>query len=187
MLDRVGEEVARATTIVKFAPDSHFPAHQHGGGEEFFVLEGVFSDESGDYPKGSYVRNPIGSSHRPFTRQGCTILVKLYQFAIQDQRQCAIATETLRHTPKSEGVFETVLHDFGSEQVALARWLPGTQIPFHQHHGGEEIFVLQGSFYDEHGAYPQGTWLRQPHESTHKPLSEDGCLLLIKTGHLMPD
>lgn len=79
MLDRDGEEVARATSLVLYHPDSHFPRHTHGGGEEFLVLEGVFSDEHADYPAGTYVRNPIGSSHEPFVKPGCVILVKLRQ------------------------------------------------------------------------------------------------------------
>jgi hypothetical protein len=58
MLDRIGDEVARATSIVRYAPASHFSPHVHDGGEEFLVLEGTFQDEHGDYPVGSYVRNP---------------------------------------------------------------------------------------------------------------------------------
>lgn len=69
MLERDGEEVARATSIVRYAPDSHFSAHTHGGGEEFLVLEGIFSDEYGDYPAGTYIRNPVGSTHTPFSKE----------------------------------------------------------------------------------------------------------------------
>ncbi|MDX1737389.1 MAG: cupin domain-containing protein, partial [Alphaproteobacteria bacterium] len=79
MLDRDGAESGRATSIVRFEKDSYFEAHTHPGGEEFLVLEGIFSDETGDYGPGSYVRNPIGSSHKPFTKEGCTIFVKLWQ------------------------------------------------------------------------------------------------------------
>ena len=68
MLDRIGDEVARATTIVRYAPGSQFTAHTHGGGEEFIVLEGVFQDENGDYPIGTYIRNPPTSRHTPSTR-----------------------------------------------------------------------------------------------------------------------
>jgi len=76
MLDRIGDEVARATTIVRFAPNSQFSPHEHGGGEEFFVLDGVFSDEHRDYPAGSYVRNPVGTHHTPrIGPEGATILV----------------------------------------------------------------------------------------------------------------
>jgi anti-sigma factor ChrR (cupin superfamily) len=81
MLDRVGGEVARATSLVRYGPGARFAEHAHGGGEEFLVLEGVFSDERGDYPAGTYVRNPPGSRHRPFSRGGCTLFVKLHQFA----------------------------------------------------------------------------------------------------------
>jgi anti-sigma factor ChrR (cupin superfamily) len=79
MLDRIGDEVVRATSIVRYAPGSHFSAHTHGGGEEFFVLNGVFQDEHGDYPVGSYVRNPPTSSHVPGSDLGCVIFVKLWR------------------------------------------------------------------------------------------------------------
>lgn len=85
MLDRIGDEVARATSLVRFQPDSQFDAHEHGGGEEFLVLEGVFSDEHADFPAGTYVRNPIGTAHTPHIgREGATILVKLHQFDVAD-------------------------------------------------------------------------------------------------------
>ena len=70
MLERDGEEVARATSVVRYAPNSSFDPHTHGGGEEFFVLDGVFSDEHGDFGPGTYVRNPPGSRHTPRQRQG---------------------------------------------------------------------------------------------------------------------
>ena len=70
MLDRRGEEVARATSLVRYAPGSRFERHSHGGGEEILVLEGTFSDEQGDYPAGTYLRNPIGSNHAPSSEQG---------------------------------------------------------------------------------------------------------------------
>jgi hypothetical protein len=84
MLERDGKEVARATSIVRYAAGSHFDTHTHGGGEEFLVLEGVFADESGDYPEGIYVRNPVGSSDKPFSKNGAMILVKLRQFEADD-------------------------------------------------------------------------------------------------------
>jgi anti-sigma factor ChrR (cupin superfamily) len=97
MLDRVGDEVARATTIVRYAPNSEFSQHSHDGGEEFFVLAGVFSDEHKDFPAGSYVRNPIGTAHSPkIGDEGCTILVKLHQFEKNDKAQKHIDTNTAR-------------------------------------------------------------------------------------------
>ncbi len=188
MLDRIGDEVARATTIVKFAPGSRFDAHTHGGGEEFLVLDGVFSDETGDFPKGSYVRNPIGTSHAPHTEDGCTILVKLHQFDPADTAQFAIDTANADFRPGLvPGLSVLPLHSGPEENVALVRWAPGTQFTPHSHWGGEEIFVLDGTFADEHGTYPAGTWMRSPHLSQHKPYSEDGCLIYVKTGHLLPE
>ncbi|MEL6258993.1 MAG: cupin domain-containing protein, partial [Pseudomonadota bacterium] len=188
MLDRVGDEVARATSIVRYAPGSAFPEHVHGGGEEFFVLEGVFSDETGDFPAGSYVRNPIGTKHAPFTRDGATIFVKLHQFLEDDTEQKAIDTTSAQFTPGVvSGLSVLPLHETNAERVALVRWEPGTRFNSHRHWGGEEILVLEGVFEDEHGRYPKGSWLRSPHLSEHTPFSEEGALIYVKTGHLLPE
>jgi len=185
MLDRIGGEVARATSIVRYAPDSYFSEHTHGGGEEFLVLEGVFSDEHGDYPPGTYVRNPIGSKHTPFSKNGCTIFVKLHQFNTADTEQKVIDTRAAAFAPgKVPGLSVLPLHAHGGENCALVRWQPGTEFLPHRHWGGEEILVLEGTFQDEHGDYPAGTWLRGPHLSEHTPWSEEGCLIYVKTGHL---
>ncbi len=92
LLDRIGGEVARATSLVRYAPASAFPAHEHALGEEFFVLSGVFSDEHGDYGEGTYVRNPPRSRHTPRTRPGCTILVKLRQMKPTETKRVVIDT-----------------------------------------------------------------------------------------------
>jgi anti-sigma factor ChrR (cupin superfamily) len=185
LLERDGGEVARATSIVRYAPGSRFSAHTHGGGEEFLVLEGVFSDEQGDYGPGTYVRNPVGSAHAPFSRDGCTILVKLRQMDPADQTRVVIATGRSSFAPGLvPGLTVLPLHGFGEERVALVRWEPGTRFPLHAHPGGEEIFVLEGVFEDDQGAYPAGTWLRNPAGSRHAPFSRSGCLIWVKTGHL---
>ncbi|GAK86355.1 hypothetical protein JCM19238_3945 [Vibrio ponticus] len=162
MLDRVGDEVARATSLVRYAPNSRFSAHTHGGGEEFYVLEGTFSDEHGDYPAGSYVRNPIGTAHTPrIGADGATIFVKLQQFSHQDRQQINLNTHQLTwRQGLVQGLEVMPLHQFGSEQVALVKWAPNTQFNAHQHWGGEEVFVLEGVFCDEFGEYPAGTWIR---------------------------
>ncbi|MGP1383933.1 MAG: cupin domain-containing protein [Thainema sp.] len=185
MLDRDGEEVARATSLVRYAPGSEFSPHVHGGGEEFFVLDGVFSDEYGDYPAGTYVRNPVGSKHRPSSRDGCTILVKLWQMHPQDQQRVVVNMHQAQWYPGLvDGLQVLPLHSFGTEKVALVRWAPGTEFQRHTHYGGEEILVLEGVFEDEYGSYPQGTWLRNPHGSVHTPFSREGCLIYVKVGHL---
>jgi anti-sigma factor ChrR (cupin superfamily) len=101
MLDRIGDEVARATSIVRYAPGSHFSSHVHTGGEEFLVIDGVFSDEHGDFPAGSYIRNPPESSHTPGSEPGCTILVKLWQFDLADRTHVRIDTNKMRAVPCS--------------------------------------------------------------------------------------
>ncbi|NEZ55720.1 cupin domain-containing protein [Adonisia turfae] len=185
MIERDGAEVARATSLVRYAPGSYFSAHTHGGGEEFFVLEGVFSDEHGDFGPGTYVRNPVGSSHTPHSKDGATILVKLRQMDPNDQQQVTIDTNKAGWSPGLvTGLHVLPLHSYGTEQVALVKWAPGTTFQQHHHWGGEEIFVLEGTFADEQGVYPQGTWLRNPPDSVHMPFSEEGCLMYVKTGHL---
>lgn len=187
MLDRVGDEVARATSIVRYAPNSSFSPHTHGGGEEFIVLEGVFSDEHQDYAQGSYVRNPIGTSHTPsIGDEGATIFVKLQQFDAGDTEQKAIDTRTEAWRPGLvEGLSVMPLHEYEGEHVALVKWAPHTQFQPHQHWGGEEILVLEGTFHDEYGSYPKGSWMRSPHLSKHTPFTkEDGALIYVKVGHL---
>ncbi len=187
MLDRVGDEVARATSIVRYAPNSEFSSHAHSGGEEFFVLDGVFSDEHADYHAGSYVRNPIGTAHTPRVGpEGTTIFVKLQQFELDDQEQKWIDTATTKWRPGLvPGLSVMPLHEYEGESVALVKWDPNTQFNEHTHWGGEEILVLEGTFHDEHGAYPKGSWLRSPHLSKHKPYTkEDGALIYVKVGHL---
>ncbi|WP_072619732.1 cupin domain-containing protein [Spirulina major] len=185
MLDRDGGEIARATSLVKFAPHRSFPAHTHGGGEEFFVLDGVFSDEFGDFGPGSYLRNPVGSRHRPHTNPGTTIFVKLCQMHPDDQTPVRIDTHKAQWQPGLvPGLSVLPLHQYGTEQVALVRWEPGTQFNAHTHWGGEEIFVIEGVFADELGDYPAGTWLRNPAGSRHCPYSTTGCTIYVKVGHL---
>lgn len=186
MLDRIGAEAGYATSIVRYAPGSRFSEHSHPGGEEFLVLEGVFSDEHGDYPPGTYVRNPPGSSHSPYSVDGCTIFVKLWQFNEQDLEPVRCNTnEQSWRAGLVAGLQVLPLHTFDGVNTALVRWAPHTQFQEHTHLGGEEILVLSGVLYDEHGSYPQGTWLRSPPSSTHTPYTKDeGALIYVKTGHL---
>ncbi len=187
LLDRVGDEVARATSIVRYVPGSAFASHEHALGEEFLVLAGTFADEHGEYPAGTYVRNPPGSLHRPFSPPGCEIFVKLRQFRPDDGARVVIDTRDAAWRPGLvPGLTVLPLHEFGSEHVAMVRWAPGTRFQAHTHWGGEEIFVVDGVFSDELGDYSAGTWIRSPHLSLHQPFSEPGCLIYVKVGHLGP-
>jgi anti-sigma factor ChrR (cupin superfamily) len=185
MLDRDGDEVARATSIVRYAAGSHFSEHVHELGEEFLVLEGTFADEHGSYPVGTYVRNPPGSRHAPFSETGCTLFVKLRQFDVNDTAHVVVDTARSRwRQGLVPGLAVMPLHAFGTEGVALVRWAPGTIFQPHTHFGGEEILVVDGVFEDEFGAYPKGTWLRNPTMSRHHPFSREGATIWVKTGHL---
>ncbi len=188
MLDRIGGEVARATTIVRFSPGSNFSMHTHNGGEEFLVLEGTFSDEHGDFGPGYYMRNPVGTAHTPFTKDGCAILVKLWQFQDGDTEIVKTDTQAASFFPGMvNGLSVLPLHQFNTESTALVRWQPGTIFSQHTHMGGEEIYVIEGTFQDEFGSYPKGSWIRSPHLSTHTPFSEEGCLIYVKAGHLLEE
>ncbi len=187
MLDRIGDEVARATSLVRYAPNSSFPIHVHGGGEEFLVLEGEFGDERGTYPVGSYVRNPIGTSHSPrIGERGCVIFVKLRQFEEEDDASVVIDTREANWPTEYAAGFEVLpLHRFRDERVYLVRWAPNTPFNEHTHEGGEEIFVIEGLFADEDGDYPAGTWVRYPPGSRHNAFTRsEGALLYLKSGHL---
>lgn len=181
-----GGESAVATTIVRFAPGSKFDEHLHDGGEEFIVLEGTFSDEFGSYPKGTYVRNPKGSSHNPYSESGCVLFVKLRQFQSDDQKPVVVDTNKEPWLPGLvDGLSVMPLHNFDTEHAALVKWSSNTIFNPHQHWGGEEILVLEGVFHDEFGVYPKGSWLRSPHLSQHTPFTKDeGALIFVKTGHL---
>lgn len=185
-LERNGGEVARATSVVRYAPRSAFEKHTHGLGEEILVLEGTFSDEFGDYGPGTYLRNPPGSAHAPFSRTGCTLFVKLRYHHPHDSQRVVIDTQKATwHPGLVPGLQVMTLHRFETEHTALVRWAPNTYFQPHRHHGGEEILVLEGTFSDEHGDYPALSWLRSPHLSVHKPFSREGCLILVKVGHLL--
>jgi hypothetical protein len=186
MLDRLGDEVARATTIVRYAPDSHFSPHVHTGGEEFFVLDGVFQDEYGDFPAGSYIRNPPGSSHTPGSAPGCTIFVKLWQFDFTDLTHVRIDTNKLEFVPdpKCAGVEVMPLFHNASEDVRLERWAPGSIIVLDEA-GGAEILVLGGRFTESDEIFEEQSWLRLPKRRRFGvQTGERGARVWIKRGHL---
>ncbi|MFT5113511.1 MAG: anti-sigma factor ChrR (cupin superfamily) [Parasphingorhabdus sp.] len=186
MLDRIGDEVARATTIVRYAPGSAFSPHVHSGGEEFLVLDGVFQDEHGDYPAGSYIRNPPQSSHTPGSEPGCKILVKLWQFDPDDRTDVRLQSSDIHWQDDTDrrGVSCAHLHSDVREVVQLERWAPNSEI-FFEEVGGVEIFVLDGEFIEENERFSKDSWLRLPVGYTMRTFTgSDGATVWIKTGHL---
>jgi len=183
-LEREAEESGHTTSFVKFEQNSHFPPHSHPLGEEIYVLEGVFSDEYGDYPAGTYIRNPPGSSHSPFTKNGCTLFVKLDQFNKDDSTHVVIRPDEIQWQDGIGNLKVFSLHNFNNESTALVWWPEGEKFQPHSHYGGEEILVISGTFIDEHGDYPAGSWIRSPHMSQHCPYVNEETLILVKVGHL---
>jgi hypothetical protein len=186
MLDRIGDEVARATSIVRYAPRSLFSPHTHGGGEEFLVLDGVFQDEHGDYPAGTYVRNPPSSRHTPGSEPGCTVFVKLWQFDPDDRAPIRVDTSGLSFTPASglPGVEFAVLYETTAELVLVERWAPATRVAVPLP-GGIELLVLDGSFSEGGEDFAQLSWLRLPASATLQATAGPaGCSVWVKSGHL---
>jgi quercetin dioxygenase-like cupin family protein len=184
MLDRIGGEVARATSIVRYAPGSAFSAHTHTGGEEFLVLEGVFQDEHGDYPAGTYVRNPPTTKHTPSSAPGCTIFVKLWQFDMADRDQFSVDLSSGAYTPVAEGVERLTLHREPGETVLAERWAPDTRVTLDAPEG-MELLVLTGGFTEANEAFSAQSWLRLPPGTvTQAETGPDGATVWIKSGHL---
>ena len=187
MLARRGGEVAIATSVVRYAPGSRFEAHTHGKGEEFFVLEGIFSDENGDYPAGTYVRNPPGSSHAPYSAEGCTIFVKLRQMSVDETKRTVVDTRSDDGWEQSESpkIETLMLHSDKRETVQIERWAPGARAVDHLR-GGAELLVLHGSVVDEGegNVLREGTWLRVPGGARLRLRSDNGARFWIKRQHV---
>lgn len=183
-LAREEAERGHATSIVRYDAGASFPDHGHPLGEEILVLDGIFSDETGDYPAGTYFRNPPGFRHSPFSEHGCVILVKLHQFQDGDDAHITMDTNAAEWQIGQGNLKVLPLHEYGSESVALVHWPAGEKFHRHVHTGGEEIFVIRGEFIDEYGRYPAGTWIRKPHMSQQTPYVEEETLIWVKVGHL---
>ncbi len=180
-------EAGRVTSVVRYAPGSRFSGHPHPDGEEILVLSGVFSDERGDHPAGTFLLNPQGYSHAPRSEPGCELFVKLRQYPGLARAQVRIDTTTAKWEPYAfDGVERLLLFAAPEypESMHLLRIAAGASIPTLTLEGGEELFVLDGTLSDEHGHYRPGTWVRYPPGTRHTPHTADGCRLYIKRGHL---
>jgi len=178
-------EAGQVTSVVRYEPGSEFPAHDHPEGEEILVLEGVFSDEHGDWPTGTYLLNPEGFRHAPFSRPGCRLFVKLRQLPGAGREHVAIDTKALAWEPTERpGVARRRLYEQAGfrDRMTLERWEAGAAPGPVRHAEGAELFVLEGSLADEHGSYAAGCWLRLPPGFEHTPHSDEGCTSYCKVG-----
>ena len=185
-LDRVDSENDRVTTIVRYAPNSKFSSHIHSGGEEFIVLEGVFEDDYGQWPVGSYIRNPPQSSHTPGSADGCTIFVKLWQFQPDDRTFVHAQLNKLGSVPDRDrpGAEVSPLYKDTHENVRFEYWNPGASIKT-EASGGAEVFVLEGGLTESGEELRKHSWLRVPINSTLNAIAGPvGAKVWVKTGHL---
>lgn len=183
-LAREEAESGHATSIVKYDPGSSFNSHNHPLGEEILVLEGTFSDATGDFQAGTYLRNPKGFIHAPFSREGCVLLVKLHQFLPDDSTRLSIDTRSAKWITQNNGIKVLPLHQYKTEQVVMVNWPANAEYARREHNGGEEVYVLSGELRDDNGSYPAGSWIRSPDGSKHHAYVEEDTLLWVKTGHL---
>ncbi|HET9957621.1 MAG TPA: cupin domain-containing protein [Polyangiaceae bacterium] len=175
-------ESGRVTSLVEYAPGANFPAHDHPEGEEILVLEGTFSDERGDFSAGTYMLNPEGFRHAPFSQPGCLLFVQLRKYAGPQRERVLIDTRTAPYVARMAGVSSLEL--YRSAHYPERHWLtklePNAQVgPIHLPKG-EHIFVVSGTLEDEWGSYPRHTWLGLPPGFIHTPRSPGGCLLYIR-------
>ena len=186
MLERDGAEFAATpTTLVTYDADSYFTNHVHTGGEEFLVLEGVFADEHGDYPVGTYKRNSVGTEHAPIVKDGCIIIVKLGQFQDGDDQDVEINTANQAFTQDENraAVQYQTLHAFKQETVRLERWARNAHITL-DNTGGIELLVVNGEFSHQGDVYRKFDWLRLPvGTALDITTASDDCIVWIKTGH----
>ena len=186
-LDRIGTEIARATTIVKYAPHSKFSGHTHTGGEEFFILDGVFQDEHGDYPAGSYVRNPPESKHTPGSETGCIMLVKLWQFTPEDRIHVHLNTNYMSAVPHRDiaHVSQTPLFKDEHEETSIQHWQANTRINIDTS-GGLEVLVISGGFSEGNDELITQSWLRLPDGAPlNVKTGSSGAKVWVKRGHLI--
>ncbi|MEM9433906.1 MAG: cupin domain-containing protein [Pseudomonadota bacterium] len=184
MLDRIGGEVARATTIVRYAPGSKFAAHTHTGGEEFIVLDGVFQDEHGDFPAGTYVRNPPTTSHTPGSEAGCTIFVKLWQFDPHDRTQFRKTMAEELASPE-DGVAAATLHSDAWETVSYLHLAPEARF-ISDAAGGIELLIIDGTAVSDGDLLVQNDWLRLPdQQALTLTAGVGGAKIWLKSGHLI--
>jgi len=184
-LAREEAERGHATSIVRYEPGASFSAHDHPLGEEILVLEGVFSDETGDYSAGTYFRNPEGFRHAPFSKEGCVLLVKLHQFVSEDTKH--VCVDTLNS--QVEEIPLQLLHQFQSESVSLHKLAAGQELIAPENYfrpqkktKGQEIYIIKGELQNDSGSYSSGTWMRHPIAS--KYLAAEDSFVWMKVGHL---
>ncbi len=178
-------EAGRVTSVVRYDADSAFPPHDHPDGEEIFVLDGVFSDEHGNYPSGTFLLNPEGFRHQPYSKEGCIIFVKLRQYPGSNRRHVVVDTKNTAWTAGEDG--RQTLPLYGEpgypERIGLQR-LPRKATATLSAICGAEIFLIAGALEDGTDAYAAGDWVRYPAAPEIRLRATDDSVFYVKSGHL---
>ena len=189
-LEREAPESGQVTSLVEYLPGAHFPQHVHPQGEEILVLSGVFSDESGDYPAGSYLRSPAASQHSPFSKPGCLLFVKLNQFSAQDSQFIRLSPAQQRWQRTRGGQQQSVLHTHGDELTLLVDCVAGEVLELPAGTGGE-LLILEGGFEvdapsvkDARVRLPRYSWLRDAALAARTLVATEPGRVLLKLGAL---
>ena len=181
--ERIEKNKLCLTMLAQFPAGRGFKKFGYERGVEFFVISGVFSDSEGDYSAGCYVRNPAGTYHEPFTRNGCTVLFKLGQFQPLDRKRIVIESKkpTVRWLPVGEpGVSRLALHHFSEEVINLYRIRSECWLTFKHQKYGLELFVCEGAITVSGKRYETGDWLRYPAGSRVKVSAIGDVCLYVK-------
>ena len=181
MLDRIGSERAVATSLVRYAAGAGYREHEHGAGEEFIVLEGEFADEQGRYPPLTYVRNPPGSTHSPYSGSGCVLFVKLRQFHPDDRRHCVLP---VAEACPADGWRSERLHQHRGEEAAIVQAAAGANVRLRASHYCRELLVLRGLITwqtDQTRTLAPQSWFRLAPGHPLRVVCMEPSLLFVKT------
>lgn len=166
------------TALIKIEKNAKMQENLENQSVEIFVLEGTYTNEFGKFSQGTYLHLALENPALVTVDDTCIIFRKTNQN--QTQENIIIDTKT---QPWLQGQGNlTVMVLYG--QTALVKWPKQEYFIPHKHWGGEEVFVLDGVFMDEHGKYPKGSWIRSPHLSEHFPYVDEETVIWVKTGHL---
>lgn len=77
---RFDQDTHRAPSILlKFEAGATYPAHNHPGGEEIFVIEGDIKLGKDHLQAGDYLYTPPNGKHAVWSENGCVVLVNVPQ------------------------------------------------------------------------------------------------------------
>jgi hypothetical protein len=172
------------TSLLRVAAGADLKSITESADLEIVLLGGQLMISGEPMGAGDYARLPRQAPKTLGTPSGCTLFLKAGEFSGGDEQVILLHPAETPWQAGHGNLRVKGLHEHLGHHSALVRWPAGERFVPHQHFGGEEILVLSGTFEDEHGRYPQGTWMQSPHGSSHHPFVREETLIFVKTGHL---